>query len=126
MIIEGSLERALELLKNLGIFGVEARSFLIELSFGYIIDYVSLQKRTGVNINFEKNAKELFTRSELATELINDGKSNKEVWEILRDIFDLPEKQKYYPAWWRCQLRKTGRLKEPVTTSKKHVEVRYE
>ncbi len=48
------------------------------------------------------------TRSGLAYRLIQEGKTNAEVWAALRAAFDMPESHSYYPSWYRARLVMDG------------------
>jgi hypothetical protein len=58
-----------------------------------------------------KDAKKTITG--VAQKLILAGKTNTEVFEALKAEFHLDDSKKYYPAWNRSMLRRTGVLKEP-------------
>jgi hypothetical protein len=40
--------------------------------------------------------------------LIRAGKSNAEVWEVIKVQFNLDDKKKHYPGWYRGDMRKKG------------------
>lgn len=48
--------------------------------------------------------------SATARELILSGKTNQEVWEALKQQFDLDDSKKHYPTWYRCEMKRTGLL----------------
>jgi hypothetical protein len=48
--------------------------------------------------------------SATARQLILDGKSNQEVWEALKQQFNLDDSKKHYPTWYRCEMKRTGLL----------------
>lgn len=48
------------------------------------------------------------TCSAVARTLIREGKTNEEVWNIIKVEFNLDDKKRGYPAWYRFQLRKAG------------------
>jgi hypothetical protein len=48
--------------------------------------------------------------SATARELILAGKTNQEVWEVLKQQFDLDDSKKHYPTWYRCEMKRTGLL----------------
>ncbi|MGC3997496.1 MAG: hypothetical protein QM767_08370 [Anaeromyxobacter sp.] len=48
------------------------------------------------------------TRAGLAYALIQQGKSNVEVWAALRAAFDMPDHHSYYPVWYRAKLVQDG------------------
>jgi hypothetical protein len=48
--------------------------------------------------------------SATARELILSGKTNQEVWETLKQQFNLDDSKKHYPTWYRCEMKRTGLL----------------
>lgn len=48
--------------------------------------------------------------SQTARDLILAGKTNQEVWEVLKEAFNLDDSKKHYPTWYRCELKRTGKL----------------
>lgn len=48
--------------------------------------------------------------SHVARELILAGKTNQEVWAILKDSFNLDDGKKHYPTWYRSELKRKGML----------------
>jgi hypothetical protein len=42
--------------------------------------------------------------------LILDGKSNKEIWDIVQPQFDMDDTKRHYPAWYRSQMKRKGQL----------------
>ena len=48
------------------------------------------------------------TVSSVCRTLIAEGKTNEEVWETVRLLFDLPDSKKSYPAWYRADMKKKG------------------
>ena len=46
--------------------------------------------------------------SATARELILSGKTNQEVWEVLKQQFNLDDSKKHYPTWYRCEMKRTG------------------
>lgn len=48
------------------------------------------------------------TVSGVARRLIREGKTNAEVWAVIQTQFNLDDKKRGYPAWYRCQLRHKG------------------
>ena len=46
--------------------------------------------------------------SKVAQDLILAGKTNDEVWAVIAEQFNLDQKKRGYPAWYRFQLRKAG------------------
>lgn len=58
----------------------------------------------------EKPAKSpRLTVSGVARELILQGLDNKAVWERLQEQFKLDDGKKHYPAWYRSELRRSGK-----------------
>lgn len=48
--------------------------------------------------------------SHVARELILAGKTNQEVWAILKESFNLDDGKKHYPTWYRSELKRKGML----------------
>jgi hypothetical protein len=48
--------------------------------------------------------------SATARALILAGKTNQEVWAVLKDSFNLDESKKHYPTWYRCEMKRKGLL----------------
>ena len=48
--------------------------------------------------------------SATARELILSGKTNQEVWEALKQQFNLNDSKRHYPTWYRCEMKRTGLL----------------
>ena len=48
--------------------------------------------------------------SSMARDLILAGKTNQEVWDVLKDAFNLDDSKKHYPTWYRCELKRKGLL----------------
>ncbi len=48
--------------------------------------------------------------SQLARDLILAGRTNQEVWAIIKDAFGLDDSKKHYPTWYRCEMRRKGLL----------------
>ena len=51
------------------------------------------------------------TVSSVCRQLIAEGKTNEEVWSIVKPLFDMPDTKKGYPAWYRADMKKKGLLK---------------
>ena len=48
--------------------------------------------------------------SATARALIRDGKTNQEVWDVIKEKFGLDEKKRHYPTWYRCEMKRAGLL----------------
>jgi hypothetical protein len=48
--------------------------------------------------------------SATARSLILDGKTNQEVWGILKERFNLDDSKRHYPTWYRCEMKRNGLL----------------
>lgn len=44
--------------------------------------------------------------------LILDGKSNADIWAVLKEQFNLDDSKKYYPAWNRAMMTRKGLIKK--------------
>lgn len=47
--------------------------------------------------------------SSVARELIKAGKTNEEVWKVIREQFKLSDDKRHYPTWYRSQLKREGK-----------------
>lgn len=56
--------------------------------------------------------------AQLCLTLFLDGKTNKEVWQVLQRDRQLGEGKEHYPAWYRGYFRRTGKLPRPVVKPK--------
>ena len=65
--------------------------------------------RRAVDSVVEIKAKKLGI-SATARELILSGKTNQEVWEVLKQQFNLDDSKRHYPTWYRCEMKRTGLL----------------
>lgn len=61
-----------------------------------------------------KEKKPRVTVSSVAEELILAGKSNDEVWTVLKERFKLDGDKRHYPSWYRSRLRRQGKLPKRV------------
>jgi hypothetical protein len=59
------------------------------------------------------------TCTSVSEELIMAGKTNAEVWEVIKAQFNLDDGKKGYPAWYRMNLTRKG--KNPPTFPKTKV-----
>lgn len=48
--------------------------------------------------------------SSMARDLILAGKTNQEVWASIKEAFNLDDNKKHYPSWYRCELKRAGKL----------------
>ena len=48
--------------------------------------------------------------SQTARDLILAGKTNQEVWAVLKEAFNLDDSKKHYPTWYRCELKRKGMM----------------
>jgi hypothetical protein len=62
----------------------------------------------------------------VAYELIKQGKTNQEVWEVIQPMFNLDDKKRHYPSWYRCHLRRIGELSQDTRVRQQGVQVIYE
>lgn len=45
-------------------------------------------------------------------QMILDGKSNQEIWAIIKVEWKLTDAKKSYPTWYRCEMKRKGLLNE--------------
>lgn len=48
--------------------------------------------------------------SAVARELILAGRTNQEVWAVIKEAFNLDDSKKHYPTWYRCEMKRKGQL----------------
>lgn len=48
--------------------------------------------------------------SAVARDLILAGKTNQEVWAVIKEAFNLDDSKKHYPSGYRCELKRAGKL----------------
>lgn len=48
--------------------------------------------------------------SSVARDLILAGKTNQEVWEVLKEQFNLDDSKRHYPTWYRCEMKRKGMI----------------
>jgi hypothetical protein len=48
--------------------------------------------------------------SSVARDLILAGKTNEEVWKVIKDQFKLSDDKRHYPTWYRCQLNRAKKI----------------
>ena len=58
--------------------------------------------------------------------MIRDGKTDQEIWAVIQPMFNLEDKKKYLPRWYRCRLRRLGKIPNDTRIYNRRVEVRYE
>lgn len=63
---------------------------------------------------------------QVAYDLIKKGYSNQAVWDVIQPMFNLDDKKKHYPSWYRCHLRRIGELPQETRVRKDEVQVVYE
>lgn len=59
-----------------------------------------------VNIKPKRERIERITISSTARKLIEEGKTNKQVWVVIKEMFKLSDDKRHYPSWFRCQLKR--------------------
>lgn len=64
-----------------------------------------------VNLKPKKEKLTRITISSVARGLIEAGKSNVEVWKVIKEQFKLSDDKRHYPSWFRCQLKRSKKQK---------------
>lgn len=64
-----------------------------------------------VNLKPKKERVERITISSTARRLIEEGKTNKQVWVVIKEMFKLGDDKRHYPSWFRCQLKRIKKQK---------------
>jgi len=109
-------DTATAMLRKLGINSRDYNLFISKLETGmFAVDialaknHLKLKAKTRVR-GAPKERRE--SVSSLAERLILDGKTNEEVWAELQAKFNLDATKKSYPSWYRCRLKRQGKLKK--------------
>lgn len=50
--------------------------------------------------------------SKIIQGMILKGMSNQQIWDVMKQQYGLDDSKKYYPAWNRSEMRRSGKLKE--------------
>jgi hypothetical protein len=50
--------------------------------------------------------------SKIIQGMILSGMSNQQIWDVMKQQYGLDDSKKYYPAWNRSEMRRSGKLKE--------------
>lgn len=54
----------------------------------------------------EESKKPSVSCASTARELIKAGKSNEEVWEVIKEKFKLDDSKRHYPSWYRSEMKR--------------------
>ncbi len=117
-------DSATTVLRKMGIPACDYNAFIEVMSDGRFACHIA---RAEMHLESLKNPKPAETKaakaarpaaetkragiSQLARALILAGKTNQEVWAIIKEAFDLDDSKKHYPSWYRCELKRKGDLK---------------
>lgn len=73
-------------------------------------EVIVIPKATTKKVAEPTKPAEEMTVSDVARTLILEGKTNKEVWAVIKAQFNLDDSKKSYPSWYRCELKRKGQL----------------
>lgn len=62
----------------------------------------------------------------VACDLVIQGYSNQAIWEVIQPMFNLDDKKRHYPSWYRCYMRRIGKLPQETRINKVEHQVVYE
>ena len=48
------------------------------------------------------------TISSTCRNMVINGCTNEEIWDVLRRLFNAGENQRHYPAWYRAEVNRKG------------------
>jgi len=71
----------------------------------------SLKQKPGKKGHTFPRATSERTVSSVARALVIEGKSNDEIWKVLKQEFKLDPSKKHYPAWYRSEAKRKGLIK---------------
>ncbi len=63
--------------------------------------------------------------------MIIAGRSDSQIWAVLRRVFKMDESKRYYITWYRCEVRRRGLTadrrveQQPVDKDRRHSNYRY-
>ena len=106
---------------NLFIFKVKDEPTKVECNFdladAYLKNKHKFEKPLGShkfkNVKPPKPPKEpRKTLSGDVRKMILDGKSNQEIWALIKVEWKLDDTKKHYPTWYRCEMKRKGLLEE--------------
>ena len=117
-------DSATTVLRKMGIPACDYNAFIEVMSDGQFACHIA---RAEMHLESLKNPKPAETKatkspastetklkrtgiSAMARELILAGKTNQEVWAILKETFSLGDNKKHYPGWYRCEMKRKGLL----------------
>ena len=116
-------DSATTVLRKMGIHARDYNAFIEVMSDGQFACHIA---RAEMHLESLKNPKPAETKVAKATRpaaetkrtgvsataraLILAGKTNQEVWAVLKDSFNLDDSKKHYPTWYRCEMKRKGLL----------------
>lgn len=116
-------DSATAVLRKMGIPACDYNAFIEVMSDGQFACHIA---RAEMHLESLKNkpAKTKATKAPASTEakpkrtgisataraLILAGKTNQEVWDVLKSSFNLDDSKKHYPTWYRCEMKRKGLL----------------
>jgi hypothetical protein len=120
-------DSATSALRKIGIASSDYGRFITKITGGIVscdidaaLAYLESLKATKVKPSTKKAGKKVVKStvakssesgiSATARALILDGKTNQEVWEVLRTQFGLDQSKRHYPTWYRCEMKRKGLL----------------
>lgn len=115
------------LLKKMGIDKTEYNQFITSANGLFYVDLVAAEKLIAdrkaaaeeaakpkskkSTTETDKPAKvEKESCSSVCRDLIRAGKTNAEIWAIVKTKFNLGDNKKHYPAWYRADLARKGEV----------------
>jgi hypothetical protein len=105
-------DSAVAQLRKLGVKKEDYSKFVSKVDGGFRLDLDGAKAHlSGKKAKAEKPAKEpRITVTSVVEGLILDGKSNADVWAVIKPQFKLSDDKRWYPSWFRSRLKRTGRI----------------
>jgi hypothetical protein len=78
----------------------------VEVDLDAVAD--SLRAKPVEKIIQERKPPKKTTVSSRIKELVTQGLTNPQIWDIVKPEFGLTDKQRHYPAWYRSAMKREG------------------
>lgn len=117
-------DSAVAMLRKLGVHKDDYKQFITKLEDGrfqvevtkakaFVEDaQTEVTKPKGVKIKPVRPKR--VTTTSVTEELIQAGKSNTEVWAVIKEKFKLSDDKRWYPSWFRSRLKRKGKSASPA------------
>lgn len=123
-------DSATTVLRKLGVKSSDYSLFIEKIGGLFQLDIEKAEKFIKASKSHDKRVGERRSGNEsccgVAYAMILDGATNAEVWAVIQPKFNLGENKRHYPSWYRCHLRRIGKLGQDTRVRHQNVVVIYE